>query len=66
MERYFNNSVLKLTFDTIGECILYEDRHGNKIYCNKSYIDYNQHSFYYTITSLMNLFFRYYLLYLLF
>lgn len=39
MERYFNNSVLKLTFDTIGECILYEDRHGNKIYCNKSYID---------------------------
>ena len=39
MERYFNNSVLKLTFDTIGDCILYENRYGRKIYCNKSYID---------------------------
>ena len=39
MECDFNNSVLKLTFDTIGESILYENRNGSKIYCNKSYID---------------------------
>ena len=39
MEHDFNNSVLKLTFDTIEECILYEDRNGSKIYCNKSYIE---------------------------
>ncbi len=31
-------SVLKLIFDEIEECIVYEDRHGYKIYCNESYI----------------------------
>ncbi len=34
----FKYSVLKLIFDTIEECIVYEDRHGYKIYCNESYI----------------------------
>ncbi len=32
----FKYSVLKLIFDTIEECIVYEDRHGYKIYCNES------------------------------
>ena len=34
----FKYSVLKLIFDEIEECIVYEDRHGYKIYCNESYI----------------------------
>ena len=34
----FKYSVLKLIFDSIEECILYEDRRGDKIYCNESYI----------------------------
>ena len=34
----FKYSVLKLIFDTIEECIVYEDRHGYKIYRNESYI----------------------------
>lgn len=39
MEHDFNKNAVKLTFDTIGECILYENINGSKIYCNKSYID---------------------------
>lgn len=33
-----NHNVLKLIFDTMEECIVYEDIHGYKKYCNNSYI----------------------------
>lgn len=39
IEHDFKHGVLKRAFETIGECILYEDKFGRKVYCNKSYTD---------------------------